>query len=95
MKTLHTSMAGEDVGRATAAAAPIDKDRRLWITATTVVGGTGLVASAVPFVASLAPSERARALGAPVEVELQAIQPGEIRIVEWPPCKHSVSTSAA
>ena len=42
-----------------------------------------MIASAVPFVASLAPSERARALGAPVEVELQGIQPGEIRTVEW------------
>jgi hypothetical protein len=46
------------------------------------VGGTGLVASAVPFVASMAPSEKARALDARVEVELQAIQPGEVRIVE-------------
>ena len=65
------------------AAIPIDPDRRLWITATTVVGGAGVIASAVPFVASLAPSERARALGAPVEVELQGIQPGEVRTVAW------------
>ncbi len=65
------------------ATAPIDPDRRLWITATTVVAGAGLVASAVPFVASLAPSERARALGAPVEVALQGIESGELRIVEW------------
>ena len=65
------------------AAIPIDPDRRVWITATTVVGGAGLFASAVPFVVSLAPSERARALGAPVEVELQGIRPGELRIVEW------------
>ena len=83
MKTLQTSNSGEEVGRATAAVPSVDKDRRQWIAATTVAGGTGLVASAVPFVASLAPSERARALGAPVEVELQAIQPGELRIVEW------------
>ena len=62
---------------------PIDPGRRLWLTATTVAGGAGVIASAVPFVASLAPSERARALGAPVEVELQGIQPGEIRTVEW------------
>ena len=65
------------------AAIPIDPDRRLWIAATTVAGGAGLIASAVPFVASLAPSERVRALGAPVEVELQGIQPGEIRTVAW------------
>ena len=65
------------------AAAPKDPDRRLWIAATTVTGGVGLIASAAPFVASLAPSERVRALGGPVEVELQGIQPGEIRTVEW------------
>ena len=64
-------------------AIPIDPDRRLWITATTVVGGAGVIASAVPFVASLAPSERARALGAPVEAELQGIVTGEVRTVAW------------
>ena len=65
------------------AAIPIDPDRRLWITATTVVGGAGVIASAVPFVASMAPSERARALGAPVEAELQGIVTGEVRTVAW------------
>lgn len=65
------------------AATPMDPDRRLWITATTVAGGAGLVGTAVPFVASLAPSEKHRALGAPVEVELQGIRPGQLRIVEW------------
>ena len=65
------------------AATRMDPDRRLWVAATTVAGGAGLIASAVPFVASLAPSERVRALGAPVEVELQGIQPGEIRTVAW------------
>ena len=64
-------------------AIPIDPDRRLWITATTVVGGAGVIASAVPFVASLAPSERSRALGAPVEAELQGIVTGEVRTVAW------------
>ncbi len=60
-----------------------DTERRLWLTATSIAGGAGLVASAVPLVASLAPSERARALGAPVEVELQGLEPGELRMVEW------------
>ncbi len=64
-------------------AVPVDPQRRFWITATTVVGGTGLVASAVPFVASLAPSDRAGALGAGVEVDLQTLRPGDIRTVEW------------
>ena len=62
---------------------PINPDRRLWLTATSVAGGAGLVATAIPFVASMAPSERARALGAPVEVELQGLRPGELRTVEW------------
>ena len=83
MNTLLARTACKGVERATVDPASIDKDRRLWVTLTTVAGGTGLVASAVPFVTSLAPSERARAFGAPVEVELQAIQPGEVRIVEW------------
>ena len=43
---------------------PMDPDRRLRMTATTVASGAGLIASAVPFVASLMPSEGARALGA-------------------------------
>lgn len=61
----------------------MDPDRRVWLTATSVAGGVGLAAIAVPFVSSLGPSERARALGGPVEVPLQAIQPGEMRTVEW------------
>lgn len=61
----------------------MDHDRRVWVTATTVMGGAGLISSAMPFVASMAPSEKARALGASVEVDLLGIQPGEIRTVEW------------
>lgn len=62
---------------------PNNTDRRLWLGAATVVGGVGLAATALPFVASLAPSERARALGAPVEVDLSGLRPGELRTVEW------------
>jgi ubiquinol-cytochrome c reductase iron-sulfur subunit len=65
------------------AAIPVNPGRRVWMTATTVVGGAGLVGTTVPFVASLAPSERARAMGGPVAVDLQGIQLGEIRTVEW------------
>jgi ubiquinol-cytochrome c reductase iron-sulfur subunit len=60
-----------------------DAQRRLWLGAATAAGGTGLVATAVPFVASLAPSERARALGAPVDVDVGGLRPGELRTVEW------------
>ena len=83
MKTLQTPTVGEAVTGEPVAAAPIDRQRRLWIRATSAVGGTGLVASTVPFVASLGPSERARAQGAPVEVDLQAMVPGDLKVVEW------------
>ena len=62
---------------------PDDSNRRLWLGAATAAGGAGLVATAVPLVASFAPSEKARALGAPVDVELGSLRPGELRTVEW------------
>ncbi|MDI1238130.1 MAG: ubiquinol-cytochrome c reductase iron-sulfur subunit [Polaromonas sp.] len=62
---------------------PKDPERRRWLTATAVAGGAGLIATSVPFVASMAPSERARALGAPVELSLNDIAPGELRSVAW------------
>lgn len=62
---------------------PTNPERRFWITSTSIAGGAGLVATAIPFVASLAPSEKARALGAAVEVNLGGVQPGELKIVEW------------
>lgn len=58
-------------------------DRRVWLAATTVAGGAGMAAVAVPFVVSMAPSERARAVGAPVEVDLASIGPGQLETVEW------------
>ena len=58
---------------------PMDPDRRRWLTATSVAGGAGVVAASVPFVASMAPSERARALGAPVELDVQDVAMGELR----------------
>jgi len=62
---------------------PADAERRLWVGAASALGGAGLVATAVPFVASFAPSEKARALGAPVDVELGSLRSGELRTVEW------------
>jgi len=57
--------------------------RRVWLTAACAAGGAGIVATSVPFVVSMAPSERARALGAPVEIDVEPIKPGELRTVEW------------
>ncbi|MDO8733519.1 MAG: ubiquinol-cytochrome c reductase iron-sulfur subunit [Actinomycetota bacterium] len=64
-------------------AIPPDPMRRLWLTAATAAGGAGIVATSVPFVVSMAPSERARAFGAPVEIDVGPIKPGELRTVEW------------
>ncbi len=61
----------------------IDSQRRQWLAAATVAGGAGLAATAIPFVASFGPSEKARALGAPVEVPLQHLELGELKTVEW------------
>ena len=64
--------------------ATVDKGkRRFLIGATGVVGGIGAVASAVPFVMSFFPSERAKAAGAPVEVDIGKLEPGQKIDVEW------------
>lgn len=60
-----------------------DPRRRLWLRATAVVGGAGLVAAAVPFVESLAPSAVARAAAAPVEVDVSELAPGSLQTVAW------------
>lgn len=57
--------------------------RELLLAATGVMGAAGLVAASVPFVASLAPSEAARAAGGPVDVDIASLVPGELRTVEW------------
>jgi len=62
---------------------PVDSDRRTAIAVTAVVGGAGAVAAAVPFVASLTPSERAKAAGAPIQIDLSPLAPGEMRTYEW------------
>lgn len=61
----------------------IDSSRRTLLVATSAVGGVGVVATAVPFVASLTPSDRARAAGAPVEADISKLAPGEMMTVEW------------
>jgi len=47
------------------------------------VGGAGGVATAIPFVSTFQPSERARAAGASVEADISALKPGEMMTVEW------------
>jgi ubiquinol-cytochrome c reductase iron-sulfur subunit len=61
----------------------MDTSKRTWLIASTCAGVVGAGAVAVPFVSSFQPSERAKAAGAPVEVDISALKPGEKMTVEW------------
>ena len=63
--------------------AQVDQSRRTWIAITAGVGAVGGVAVAVPFVSTLTPSERAKAAGAAVQVDISGIKAGEKMTVEW------------
>ncbi|WP_117235847.1 ubiquinol-cytochrome c reductase iron-sulfur subunit [Vibrio maerlii] len=64
--------------------APLNNGRRRFLTATTaVVGGLGAAAVAVPFIKSWNPSAKAKAAGAPVEVDIGKIEEGALLRVEW------------
>lgn len=59
--------------------AEVDQDRRGFLTfATVATGAVGVAFAAVPFIASWSPSERTRAAGAPVEVDLSKLEPGQM-----------------
>lgn len=62
---------------------PIDSSKRTWLIASSCAGAVGGVATAVPFVSTFQPSERAKAAGAAVEVDISALKPGEKITVEW------------
>lgn len=63
---------------------PADPSRRLLLTAVTgVVGGAGVAAAAWPFLASLRPSAKAKIVGAPVEVFIGNLEPGQLQRVRW------------
>lgn len=61
----------------------VDSSKRTWLIASGCAGAVGGVAVAVPFVSTFAPSERAKAAGAAVEVDVGALRPGEKVTVEW------------
>ena len=62
----------------------VDIRRRRFLTGTTVViGGIGTAFAAVPFVSSFQPSARAKAIGAPVEVDISKLEPGQRIIQKW------------
>ena len=62
----------------------INVNRRRFLTTTaTVVGGAGAVATSIPFISTLSPSAKTKAVGAPVEVDIGELQPGELKITQW------------
>ena len=62
----------------------VDVDKRRFLTnATTVVGGIGAIAVAIPFISSLSPSARAQAAGAPVSVDISKMAMGQMITAEW------------
>ncbi|ETD69056.1 ubiquinol-cytochrome C reductase [Pelistega indica] len=73
----------QNEGQASPDVLPQDPSRRFWLGTACAVGGVAGVATAVPFVASMNPSERAKAAGAPVVVNLSAIPAGTMVTAEW------------
>ena len=62
----------------------VDTGRRQFLTVATIAtGAVGAAFAAVPFLASWKPSARAKALGAPVEVDISKVDPGAMIKVEW------------
>ena len=57
--------------------------RRFLVGASSVVGDIGVAGAATPFVMSFWPSERAKAAGAPIEVDIAKVEPGQKIDVEW------------
>lgn len=57
--------------------------RRFLLVTTSVVGAIASVGVATPFLRSMMPSERAKAAGAPVEVDIGKLEPGMLLTVEW------------
>ena len=62
----------------------VDAGRRRFLTASVaVVGGAAVVGTAVPFAVAWQPSERARAIGAPIEVDISKMEPGQMLVDKW------------
>lgn len=61
----------------------INRKRRRLLIATTGLGAVGGLFTAFPFVMSMTPSARARAMGAPVTVDISKLEPGQRLVVEW------------
>jgi ubiquinol-cytochrome c reductase iron-sulfur subunit len=61
----------------------VDCGRRRLLVATSVAGGVAGMAAAIPYVSTFAPSERNKSSGAPIEVDISKLGPGEMMTVDW------------
>ena len=61
----------------------VDSGRRILLGATCVAGGAVGLGTAAALVSTFQPSEKAKAAGAPVEVDIAGMAPGEMKTVEW------------
>jgi ubiquinol-cytochrome c reductase iron-sulfur subunit len=61
----------------------VSRTRRNLVIASAGAGGAAAIGTVLPFAASMLPSERAQALGAPVEADVAQLAPGEKLTVEW------------
>ena len=77
-------MSTEDVVAKDSTAERVNQPRRRFLTlSTTVLGAVGTVALTIPMLASMSPSARARAAGAPVEADISKLELGQMVIYEW------------
>lgn len=77
------SQTADGAGDPGAARPAADPERRAAVITACVVGGIGCAGVAVPIVASFGPSEREKAAGGPVDVDVTSIPAGQMRVVEW------------
>lgn len=57
--------------------------RRFLVAATSALGGIGMVSTVIPFIASMNPSAAARSAGAPVDVDISKLEPGQLITLAW------------
>ncbi len=82
--SINKESVGKDQGLSFSAPSKVNQEKRNFLIAATAgVGALGAAAVAVPFVGSMLPSERAKAAGAPVEVDVSKIAPGTMITAEW------------